>query len=175
MRDGPRVADATTGKFLDTVKRCRLQQKSASPLQKSRSTVPCRDRRDARHQQTFGSDEDRTTAARHRRYRQPSGLPLKNAAVNFEAAMIRLAPMATRIALGFWSIAQNVAGSEMQKPDVAADNLFCSRISSRELLRPFCVLRRAQWRSLACGFSLARLYPLFPNATFRVSCGASRS
>jgi hypothetical protein len=37
-----------------------------------------------------------------------AALALKNAAVNFEAAMIGLAPMATRIAFGFWSIAQRV-------------------------------------------------------------------
>jgi len=61
-------------------------------------------------------DEDRTTAGRHLPCQQQSGclpasiaaLPLKNAAVNFEAAMIGLAPMATRIAIGFWSIAPRV-------------------------------------------------------------------
>ena len=37
-----------------------------------------------------------------------SGTVRRLAAINFEAAMIRLAPMATRIAIGFWSMAQRV-------------------------------------------------------------------
>jgi hypothetical protein len=36
------------------------------------------------------------------------GVSTENAAVNFQAVMITLAPMATRIAIGFWSIAQRV-------------------------------------------------------------------
>jgi hypothetical protein len=41
------------------------------------------------------------------------GASAKRRGGEFEAAMIRLAPMATRIAFGFWSIAQSNAGSEL--------------------------------------------------------------
>ena len=105
-----------------------------------------------------------------------SGTVRRRAAINFEAAMIRLAPMATRIAIGFWSIAQRVTAMNYTRPSAClARILFCARISSREPLRPFCAPRKAQWQSLVSGFSPGRLYPPFQNATSRVSSCASRS
>ena len=44
-----------------------------------------------------------------------AALPLKNTGLNFEAAVITLAPMATRIASGFWSIAQRVTTMDYMK------------------------------------------------------------